>query len=578
MAFSFFLKLSFKFLHHFAWPLVALLYPLCASIHAIETDCYAETKNLISYWILLSFIYLFDYALFNLLPWSIPYSMLRLWLYIKLMIIFLLTIPDFGRASYVYNNLFRPMKLQIVVWRFNNYWRKCFVEKDEFLMHAERYMRENGTEALEKLIASKNIMCTPDAEVTNEIISTDSKEMLKTNGERLQTEHLDIKDLEAVEKRETPATKQDIPVLPKVGPSQSASSATVVTKGITENDRAGGEVPQNSSTQKEMQKEWSCSLCSVTTSSEITLNSHLNGRRHRDNTEILIAKKQPILQKQKDAEVTNEILVTDNKEMLKTNGRRHRAATEALIEKKQPTLQKQKDAEVTNEILPTDNKEMLKTNGDQRLQIEHKDIKEKNEIPATKQRTYANNTVVSQKASPDMVETKGTAESDRAGGEIPQSSSTLKEVQKEWTCALCLVTTSSEATLFSHLNGKKHMASCEAALKAKKQTALQKLKIYQPKEEVRQKNVNNMSNSNVKNGDGIVHKVLKVVLDNKVEKLQKNMSEPVSMHNSKLMCRVCDVVLHCENNVVSHLNGKKHLVNMQSKVDSLKNLRDIGIA
>ncbi|CAI8617986.1 unnamed protein product [Vicia faba] len=396
MAFSFFLKLSFKFLHHFAWPLVALLYPLCASIHAIETDCYAETKNLISYWILLSFIYLFDYALFNLLPW------LRLWLYIKLMIIFLLTIPDFGRASYVYNNLFRPMKLQIVVWRFNNYWRKCFVEKDEFLMHAERYMRENGTEALEKLIASKNIMCTPDAEVTNEIISTDSKEMLKTNGERLQTEHLDIKDLEAVEKRETPATKQDIPVLPKVGPSQSASSATVVTKGITENDRAGGE--------------------------------------------------------------------------------------------------------------------------------------------------------------------------------IPQSSSTLKEVQKEWTCALCLVTTSSEATLFSHLNGKKHMASCEAALKAKKQTALQKLKIYQPKEEVRQKNVNNMSNSNVKNGDGIVHKVLKVVLDNKVEKLQKNMSEPVSMHNSKLMCRVCDVVLHCENNVVSHLNGKKHLVNMQSKVDSLKNLRDIGIA
>lgn len=79
----------------------------------------------------------------------------RLWLYVKLMIIFLLTIPDFGRASYVYNNFIRPMKLQIVQWRFNNFWRKCFVEKDDFLMHAERYMRENGTEALEKLIASQ---------------------------------------------------------------------------------------------------------------------------------------------------------------------------------------------------------------------------------------------------------------------------------------------------------------------------------------------------------------------------------------------------------------------------------------
>ncbi|XP_058758155.1 uncharacterized protein LOC131631378 isoform X2 [Vicia villosa] len=598
-AFSWFLKLAFKFLHHFAWPLLALVYPLCASIQAIETDSYAETKNLISYWILLSFIYLFEYAFINLLPW------LRVWLYIKLMIIFLLTIPDFGRASYVYNNVIRPMKLQIVVWRFSNYWRKCFVEKDEFLMHAERYVKENGTQALEKLIASKNTIPRLDAEVTNEIISTDNKEMLKTNGERLQIEHLDFKDMEAIEKRETPATKQvretpdakqDIPVMPKVGPSQSTSSATGVTKGTVESgraggevpqssstqkemqkvwscaspatgitkgtaesDRAGGEVPQSSSIQKEMQKEWTCALCLVTTSSEITLNSHLSGRRHR-------------------------------------------AAAEALIAKKQPTLQKQKDAEVKNEILATDNKQM--TNSDQRLQTEHKDIKGKKEIPATKQRTYAN-PVASQKASSSaVVETKGTAESARAGGEIPQSSSTLKEVQKEWTCALCLVTTSSEATLFSHLKGKKHMASYEAALKAKRQTALQKLKIYQPKEEVKQKNVNNILsskvkngdgivnkeedvkqksvnnvlNSKVKNGDGIVNKVLKVVLDNKVEKLQKSMSEPVGIHNSKLMCRVCNAVLHCENNIVSHLNGKKHLANMQSKVDSLNNLRGIGIA
>jgi hypothetical protein len=79
------------------------------------------------------------------------------WPYIKLMIIFWLIIPDFGRASYVYNNLIRPMKLKIVTWRLNNYWRKCFAEKDDFLMHAERYMKENGTEALEKLLASKVI-------------------------------------------------------------------------------------------------------------------------------------------------------------------------------------------------------------------------------------------------------------------------------------------------------------------------------------------------------------------------------------------------------------------------------------
>lgn len=49
------------------------------------------------------------------------------------------------------------MKPHIVTWRLNDYWMKCFVEKDNFLMHAERYISENGTEALEKVIANKVI-------------------------------------------------------------------------------------------------------------------------------------------------------------------------------------------------------------------------------------------------------------------------------------------------------------------------------------------------------------------------------------------------------------------------------------
>ncbi|XP_058758127.1 uncharacterized protein LOC131631354 [Vicia villosa] len=363
MASSWFIKLAFKCLHHIAWPLFALVFPMCASIQAIETDSDAETKNLISYWILLSFIYLFEYTFIKLLLWF------RLWLYVKLMIIFLLTIPDFGRAYYVYNNFIGPMKLQIVQWRFNNFWRKCFVEKDDFLMHAERYMRENGTEALEKLIASQNTMCRPDAEDANEIISTDNKNVLKTNGESLQIEHLDIIDLETIEKKEIPSIKQevlrlyaniwmlqDILIMPKVGPSHNASSATVETKETSESDRTVRDVPQISSTPKEMQKEWTCALCSVTTTSEITLNSHLSGRRHRAAAEALTAKKQPFIQKQKDSEVTNEIIASDDKEMLKY---------------------------LIKEFL-------VQINGNQRFEIDDKDIKdleaiEKKEIHATKQ-------------------------------------------------------------------------------------------------------------------------------------------------------------------------------------------------
>jgi hypothetical protein len=116
----------------------------------------------------------------------------------------------------------------------------------------------------------------------------------------------------------------------------------------------------------------------------------------------------------------------------------------------------------------------------------------------------------------------------------------------------------------------RHRSSCEAALlRAKKQPAQQKLKNYQSKEDVKQKNFSNKLNSNVKNGDGIVNKGLKGTIE-KDHKVQKNLSEPVRMHDSKLMCRVCNVVLHCEANKVSHLNGKKHLAKLQSKVDSSK--------
>jgi len=114
-------------------------------------------------------------------------------------------------------------------------------------------------------------------------------------------------------------TFQDIPVIPEIEPSQNPSSVTVETKGTAESDRAGGEFPKGStSTQKEMQKKWTCALCLVTTTSKKDLNSHLTGRKHRDTIEALsIAKKQPTLKKQKDAEGTNEIIATDNKEILK---------------------------------------------------------------------------------------------------------------------------------------------------------------------------------------------------------------------------------------------------------------------
>ncbi|KAH1236284.1 HVA22-like protein a [Glycine max] len=294
-----FLKLSLKCLDHLAWPLLALGYPLCASVQAIETDSNKETRDLISYWILLSLIYLFEF---------------QFWPYIKLMIIFCLVTPDFGRASYAYNNLIRTcisLNPQAIICRLNN-WRKFFVKKDDFLLHVERYLNENGTEALEKLIASKNTNLLknttykPDAEATNAIIATDNNETQQTNETKLQTQQKTIKDLEVIEKKEILAGKQDISVVPNLVPSQNASPAMVETKILVGKDTASGELPE-SSTHKEVQKEWTCALCHVTTSSEKTLIDHLHGRKHKATCESLKAQNQPVPHKVKSDQSKDDL-------------------------------------------------------------------------------------------------------------------------------------------------------------------------------------------------------------------------------------------------------------------------------
>lgn len=46
-----------------------------------------------------------------------------------------------------------------------------------------------------------------------------------------------------------------------------------------------------------------------------------------------------------------------------------------------------------------------------------------------------------------------------------------KQVQKEWTCAMCLVTTTSEKTLNIHFQGRRHRNACEKLEMAKNQAS-----------------------------------------------------------------------------------------------------------
>ncbi|XP_054801387.1 uncharacterized protein LOC129305367 [Prosopis cineraria] len=162
----------------------------------------------------------------------------------KLMIILFLVIPDFGRASHLYSQLIQLcicINPYVLTSKFRN-WKKVFVEKEDFLMLAEKYITENGTEALEKLMASM------------------------TNKVRLPLEQKDIKVLEMIEKEEVPDGKQDFlylsikrcranTALCSLKSNENTSSTIAKTERMAGKYAESGASPQISASEK-FQKEW----------------------------------------------------------------------------------------------------------------------------------------------------------------------------------------------------------------------------------------------------------------------------------------------------------------------------------
>ncbi|XP_059297059.1 HVA22-like protein a isoform X4 [Lycium ferocissimum] len=135
-------------------------------------------RKLVTYWTIFSFISLFEHIFEKLIEW-VP-----LWPYIKLITISWLVIPQFNGACYLYQNLIRPcfpVKLHDSIRQFNDscYLYQCLLylclsvnlqtvtdwfnkpmedpslKNETFLAVVERYLEENGSDALEKLIANK---------------------------------------------------------------------------------------------------------------------------------------------------------------------------------------------------------------------------------------------------------------------------------------------------------------------------------------------------------------------------------------------------------------------------------------
>lgn len=141
------LKVLAKNFDVLAGPLVALAYPLYASVRAIETKSPVDDQQWLTYWVLYSLITLFELTFASIIEW------LPFWSSMKLIFISWLVLPYFSGAAYVYQKYVRPVfiKNQMVnIWYLPQK-KDLFGKSDDFLTALNKYIEENGPEALKKL-------------------------------------------------------------------------------------------------------------------------------------------------------------------------------------------------------------------------------------------------------------------------------------------------------------------------------------------------------------------------------------------------------------------------------------------
>ncbi|KAI5679054.1 hypothetical protein M9H77_10004 [Catharanthus roseus] len=119
-----------------AMPLVSLVYPLYASIRAIETKSQEDDRQWLTYWVLYSLLTLFELTFYKVL------ELLPIWSYAKLAAICWLVLPQFNGAAYVYERFIRPFyrNPQVKIWYVPRK-KDVFSKPDDVLTAADRESR-----------------------------------------------------------------------------------------------------------------------------------------------------------------------------------------------------------------------------------------------------------------------------------------------------------------------------------------------------------------------------------------------------------------------------------------------------
>ncbi|KAM0875006.1 hypothetical protein ACQ4PT_037072 [Festuca glaucescens] len=130
-------------------PGIMLLYPLYASMRAIESPSSLDDQQWLTYWVLYSLITLFELSCWKALQW------LPLWPYMKLLFCCWLVLPIFNGAAYIYEtHVRRYFKIgQYVSPAYNERQRKVLQMMSlDARKSVERFIETHGPGALEKII------------------------------------------------------------------------------------------------------------------------------------------------------------------------------------------------------------------------------------------------------------------------------------------------------------------------------------------------------------------------------------------------------------------------------------------
>ncbi|XP_019173204.1 PREDICTED: UBP1-associated proteins 1C-like isoform X3 [Ipomoea nil] len=191
----------------------------------------------------------------------------------------------------------------------------------------------------------------------------------------------------------------------------------------------------------------------------------------------------------------------------------------------------------------------------------------------TKVKSAVDNIGQMQKQESEAPWVKGIPVANAAEEKIIPGINSSKLIQREWTCAVCQVTTTSEHDLKSHLGGKRHRTNC-AELKPIKRV-INDPGSCSPKATDLPNQVKNESAKHAHAGGGLnqetnVKPEKATGVENQVKNEPAKPNAPAEGGSkqktnasvstvSKPFCSFCDIWPPCEAALVAHLKGRKHL-------------------